>query len=125
MKRKKGFTLVEIMIVVLIIGLLAALAIPNFIRARALSRQKTCMNNIRQIESAKDQWAMEMGISETDTTVPGIAQLGPYMKATTVMPECPLTSAPGVHYQYSVGDVQTRTTCLSGAAAGAFPHVIP
>ena len=57
--RRQGFTLLEIMLVVAIIGLLAALAVPSFIRARARSAQSGCINNPRQIESAKTQWALE------------------------------------------------------------------
>ena len=56
--RKAGFTLVEIMIVVAIIGLLAAIAIPNFIKARTTSQQNACINNLRQIDAAKNQWAV-------------------------------------------------------------------
>ena len=64
-----GFTLVEIMVVVAIVGLLAAIAIPSFIRARANSQQNACINNMRQIDSAKDQWAMENGAKTADLVV--------------------------------------------------------
>ena len=82
--RAKGFTLVEIMIVVAIIGLLAAIAIPNFIRARTTSQQNACINNLRQIDGAKQQWALEnsaVADSQTgqrpDSAVPGSRGQGP------------------------------------------------
>ncbi len=61
--KKRAFTLVEIMIVVAIIGLLAAIAIPAFMRARTTSQQKGCLNNLRQIEAAKDQYALDYGLT--------------------------------------------------------------
>src|SRR5688500_1271092 len=57
--KKAGFTLVEIMIVVAIIGLLAAIAIPNFVKARTTAQKNACINNLRQIDGAKEQWALE------------------------------------------------------------------
>ena len=61
MKAEKGFTLVEIMIVVAIIGLIALIAIPSFLRARENSRMKGCINNLRLIDGAKEQYALERG----------------------------------------------------------------
>src|ERR1700748_747164 len=64
--RKAGFTLVEIMIVVAIIGLLAAIAIPNFIKARETARKNTFINNLPVIHRGVQQWALENGKNSTD-----------------------------------------------------------
>ena len=65
-RKTKGFTLVEIMIVVLIIGILMAIAVPNFIKARSNSRLQTVIANLKQIDSAKEQFAMETGLKTGD-----------------------------------------------------------
>src|SRR5260221_5607953 len=79
--RKSGFTLVEIMIVVAIIGMLAAIAIPNFIKARTTSQMNACINNLRQIDSAKQEWALET--HQTGTASPTSTSITPYLGRCT------------------------------------------
>ena len=80
--RKSGFTLVEIMIVVAIIGLLAAIAIPNFVRARESAQLNSIANNLRILEGAKEQWALENKKSTTDSVTTDL--LTGYLKNNTV-----------------------------------------
>lgn len=83
--RRKGFTLVEIMIVVAIIGLLAAIAIPNFVRARETAQKNACISNLKQIQGAMAVWAIDKNKSGTDTVK--MTDLVPtYIKHTATCP---------------------------------------
>src|SRR5881398_148081 len=85
--KNAGFTLVEIMIVVAIIGLLAAIAIPNFVKARTLSQRNACIANMKQIHGAKATWALENKKNSAD--VPADADLFGADKYIAKKPACP------------------------------------
>jgi prepilin-type N-terminal cleavage/methylation domain-containing protein len=130
MLRRKlaGFTLVEIMIVVLIIGILLAIAIPNFISARESARARACVANLKQIDSAKQQWLMDnktstiasetwSGASPTDAE----NLIGTYIRSA---PQCPEAGT------YTTNGSTTLPTCSVGAntanKAGTvnYPHIL-
>jgi prepilin-type N-terminal cleavage/methylation domain-containing protein len=81
---KAGFTLVEIMIVVAIIGLLAAIAVPNFVKARTTAQMNACINNLRQIDGAIQQWALEQKKDQNATVT--YADIKDYLKSSVVCP---------------------------------------
>ncbi|MGQ9456524.1 MAG: competence type IV pilus major pilin ComGC [Armatimonadota bacterium] len=116
-RRRGGFTLVEIMIVVLIISVLLSIAIPNFMRARETSRAKSCCSNLRQIETAKEQWAMDNKASDGDEVTGGINTLVAqgYLKQT---PKCPSGGT------YTINPIGTNATCsfAVGKAPGDYNY---
>ena len=113
MNKKSGFTLVEIMIVVAIIGLLAAIAIPSFMKSRTTSQQNACINNLRQLESAKEQWAMAQNKKDGDPAI--TTQITSYIKGGN-MPKCPGGGT------YNVGLVGSNATCSIKMPTS---HVLP
>jgi prepilin-type N-terminal cleavage/methylation domain-containing protein len=99
-QKKAGFTLVEIMIVVAIIGLLAAIAIPNFVKARTTAQKNACINNLRQIDGAKEQWALEEKKSAGTATTGSEDAINKYIKGEAT-PKCPA----GGSYTYGAVDI--------------------
>jgi hypothetical protein len=92
--------------------IMAAIVVPNFIRARNTSAQNACINNLRQIDGAKQQWALEQ--RKLDTDVPTATDIAPYIKGNHV-PTCPNGGV------YTVGAVNTDPTCSIGTGS----HVLP
>ncbi|HEY3332838.1 MAG TPA: prepilin-type N-terminal cleavage/methylation domain-containing protein [Capsulimonadaceae bacterium] len=110
LRKAAGFTLVEIMIVVLIIGILLAIAIPNFVTARNASRSRACVANLKQIDSAKQQFIMDTKAASTVT--PTNANLTPtYIRS---FPACPASGT------YTIGDGNTNPSCSFVDAT--YPH---
>lgn len=100
---KSGFSLLEIMIVVSIIGFLAGLGVPSFMRARANTQRTRCVDNLRQVHAAKEQWAVENLANTGDPVFE--ADITPYMKRG--FPACPANGS------YVVGNVGDDPTCDS------------
>ena len=123
----RGFTLIEIMIVVAIIGLLAAIAIPNFARARLQAQRSACVSNLKQLDGAKQTWALEN--KAAPNLVPVIGNIQPYLGRGTAgtAPTCPADSGDSFATSYNLNDLQTAPTCLilPGAPGDNAGHRLP
>jgi len=97
------------MIVSAVIGMLAAIAIPNFVKARSFSQKNACIANLRQIDGAKASWALEQKKNSTDTPVD--SDLFGSTQYIRDKPEC---TGGGT---YSLNDMATKPTCSLGLTA--------
>ncbi|HEV2394360.1 MAG TPA: prepilin-type N-terminal cleavage/methylation domain-containing protein [Verrucomicrobiae bacterium] len=113
--RKGGFTLVEIMIVVAIIGLLATIAIPNFVKARSTAQMNACISNLRQIDGAVQTWALET--KQGETAQAEYSQIRGYLRNQVVCPSGGTTFADS----YTLGTVQDKPKCQKVPATHKLP----
>ena len=112
---RRAFTLVEIMIVVLIIGLLLGIAVPQWIRARENSQSKSCIENLRKLYDAKEIFAHETNLSNGASV--NMSDLWPDYISGSTAPQCPGGGS------YTVNVVGANPEC--SVTGGTFPHILP
>ena len=111
--------MVEIMIVVATIGLLATMAIPNYVKARATSQKNACINNLRQLDGAVQQWGMEFNKAASDAVT--LNDATPYLKDQIICQ----SGGTSITDSYAVSNVQTPPTCISSGGGSANGHLLP
>jgi prepilin-type N-terminal cleavage/methylation domain-containing protein len=114
--RRAGFTILEIMIVVMIITILLEIAVPNYIRSRENTRRNSCINTLKQIDGAKEEWAMDNRAPQ-GAAVRMIDIASAYIKGPATGPTCPGGGT------YTVNPVGINPACSLSAAPGF--HTIP
>lgn len=121
-KSQMGFTLVEIMIVVAIIAILAAIAIPNFVRNRKTANMNACIANMKQIFGAAEQYRLEK--SADPANVAALIGTDGFIKATET-PKCPIGTDEYILAKDGTGNVTCPNAADEYASGGNYPHVLP
>ncbi len=115
---RAGFTLIEIMIVMATIGMLASIAIPSYVRARGNGQRSACINNLRQIDGAVQEWALEYKRPPNATV--GVADVRPYLKSEAICQAGGTTMA----NSYSLTTPADAPTCITAGGGAANLHVM-
>jgi len=115
--RRAGFTLVEIMIVVLIIGVLLNIALPALVAARDRSQARSCIKNLTDFETAKEQYAIDNKIPESSTVAITWGNISSYIRVPTGTPATGPV-CPGSGSAYSFNNPATLPTCTYGGPVG-------
>jgi len=118
-KRSSGFTILEIMVVVALVGLLTAMVVPHVLNARNRADQKTCLNNLRQIDQAIQLWAIESRALPTDVVTH--TNLIPYLRKT---PACPAVNGGTFFSDYGLTFVGDPSYCVINVSLASTPHIM-
>ena len=113
----RGFTIIEMMIVCAIIGVISAVAVPHFVRARAMTRKSICVDNLRKLEGAKVAWALEL--NKTPSDIPDESDLFGIDAYIRIKPVCPDGAD---DYMLTIGSVGIKPVC---SLAGSLGHSLP
>jgi prepilin-type N-terminal cleavage/methylation domain-containing protein len=118
LNHQRGFTLLEIMIVVSIIGLLTTLALPGFIKPRKQAQRDVCIQHLRLLGDAKNLWALDE--NQPGEALPTSEELDPYIRGGTEDVVCPVDTSRSFSTSYEIKSVNERPVCISAPTEHVF-----
>lgn len=119
-KKARAFSLVEVMIALAIVGLLSAILIPSMIKANRTAQQNACVGNLREIDQAIQQWALESKATSSDVVTH--SNLLPYLRTLPVCPS-PASDGGSFYKDYGMTFVKDPPFCVANSWLQFSPHV--